>query len=101
MRAPFLPACIALAMLLAGCAADDAPVERVRVGADGTCDAGAVQDVLGTVATQDAGAALLQRSGARTLRWVPPRSAVTMDFRPDRLTVSYDDDMKITRIGCG
>jgi hypothetical protein len=34
------------------------------------------------------------------LRWVPPRTAVTMDYRPDRLTVSYDDAMVITKVSC-
>ena len=29
-----------------------------------------------------------------------PRTAVTMDFRPDRLTVSYDDAMVITQVSC-
>lgn len=65
------------------------------------CDAATVQEYLGQRATQELGAILLQRSGAQTLRWVPPNTAVTMDFRPDRLTVSYDDMMMIERISCG
>ncbi|HMO68727.1 MAG TPA: I78 family peptidase inhibitor, partial [Novosphingobium sp.] len=40
-------------------------------------------------------------TGARTLRWMPPRTAVTMDYRADRLTVSYDDNRIIERISCG
>lgn len=47
------------------------------------------------------GAELLAKSGARTLRWGPPRSAMTMDFRQDRLTVSYDDAMLVTSARCG
>jgi hypothetical protein len=43
----------------------------------------------------------LTLTGAKVLRWVPPRTAVTMDFRADRLTVSYDDNMTIDRISCG
>jgi len=35
------------------------------------------------------------------LRWGPPRSAMTMDFRQDRVTVAYDDAMIITHIACG
>ena len=97
------PAHLALASLLVGGCATAAPPEpeRVRVGADGACDATGVQASIGAMATQDLGARLLAGTGARSLRWVPPRTAVTMDFRPDRLTVAYDDDMKITRIGCG
>ncbi len=67
----------------------------------GECDAGSLQDHIGHRASAEAGATLLDLSGARTLRWVPPRTAVTMDFRPDRLTVTYDDDMIIERIACG
>jgi len=67
----------------------------------GECDASAVQDHVGHRASAEAGATLLRLTGARTLRWVPPRTAVTMDFRPDRLTVTYDDNMIIERITCG
>ena len=67
----------------------------------GECDASSVQDAIGQKATAELGAHLLELTGARTLRWVPPRTAVTMDFRPDRLTVSYNDDMVIERISCG
>lgn len=65
------------------------------------CDAELAQGLIGTAASETVGAELLELTGARTLRWVPPRTAVTMDFRPDRLTVSYDDDMIIERITCG
>ncbi len=90
---------------LAACATTSPPFDddgnpRVREPA-GACDAGMVQDHVGHRATAEAGATLLELTGARTLRWVPPRTAVTMDFRPDRLTVSYDDDMIIERITCG
>jgi len=70
------------------------PVEQI-------CDASALQEHIGHTASEKSGAILLGLSGARALRWVPPRTAITMDYRPDRLTVGYDDDMKITRISCG
>ena len=66
-----------------------------------TCDASGLQDHVGHTVSASSGATLLELSGARVLRWVPPRTAVTMDFREDRLTVSYDDEMRITRISCG
>jgi hypothetical protein len=47
------------------------------------------------------GAQLLAASGARTLRWGAPGMAMTMDFRADRLTVSYDEGMTITSARCG
>ena len=65
------------------------------------CDASGLEDHVGHEASDSSGATLLKLSGARTLRWVPPRTAVTMDYRSDRLTVSYDDDMVVTRISCG
>ncbi len=64
------------------------------------CDAKAAQGRIGATATAQLGAELLRLTGARTLRWVPPETAVTMDYRPDRLTVSYDRGMKITSISC-
>jgi hypothetical protein len=67
----------------------------------GECNADGAQAYLGEKATAALGARLLTETGARVLRWVPPRTAVTMDFRPDRLTVSYDDDYVIGRISCG
>ncbi|WAT17621.1 I78 family peptidase inhibitor [Aurantiacibacter sp. MUD11] len=96
---PFAP------LAIAACAATAPPLDEdgnppVREPA-GECDAEAAQHLVGATASPDLGAELLELTGARTLRWVPPRTAVTMDFRPDRLTVSYDDDMTIERITCG
>lgn len=90
----------ALALLLGACAttADGEPPRRELAG---ECDASSVQEHIGHRASAESGATLLRLTGARTLRWVPPRTAVTMDFRADRLTVSYDDDMVIERISCG
>lgn len=67
----------------------------------GECDATSVQGLIGERASEVIGARLLGETGARQLRWVPPDTAVTMDFRPDRLTVSYDANMVIERISCG
>lgn len=99
---------IALAVLaplaLGGCvtnAAGNPPTEPQRRMAQGSCDAAPAQSHLGHKASGEAGSKLLEITGARTLRWVPPRTAVTMDYRPDRLTVSYDDNYTITRISCG
>lgn len=89
----------AFALLLGACTTTGAePPQRELAG---ECDAAGVQDRVGQRATADLGGLLLRETGARTLRWVPPRTAVTMDFRADRLTVSYDDDMVIERISCG
>lgn len=97
MRQLLLPA-IAVTTLTA-CAT--MPADGPAAAPSGECDASGVQGSIGQAATSALGAQLLEATGATQLRWVPPRTAVTMDFRADRLTVSYDDDMLIERISCG
>ncbi len=77
-----------------------APVREKLVSEAGQCDAGALQSWVGSTATQDLAKHLLSESGARRFQWIPPRSQVTADYRRDRLRVSYDDEMTITRIAC-
>lgn len=85
---------------LTGCTTSNAEQRVERTDTPG-CDASGVQDRIGRTATLELGAELLAATGAKTLRWAPPRSAMTMDYRPDRLTVSYDDTLVIDRISCG
>jgi hypothetical protein len=96
----------ALAVLLAGCAAtpppeQSGPRERVLGGAGGTCMADAATPLIGQEATQALGQRALDLTGARLFRWAPPDSALTMDYRPDRVTVHYDRAMRVERIACG
>ena len=65
------------------------------------CDAAPAQSFAGRGATQEVGKAILKASGARSLRWGPPNSAWTMDYREDRVNVRYDAQMIITDIACG
>ncbi len=65
------------------------------------CHAEGLDQFIGQKATAETGAAMLKASGARTLRWGGPGMAMTMDYRADRLTVSYDRDMIIERASCG
>ncbi|KLI62998.1 I78 family peptidase inhibitor [Aurantiacibacter marinus] len=90
-------------LALAGCVATTQPAlgERPVREADRQCDASGVQDFIGRSATAQAGAQLLAATGSATLRWGPPRSAMTMDYRTDRVTIAYDDDLVIRRIVCG
>lgn len=66
-----------------------------------TCKADAAQSYVGQSVTPDLGAAILKATGARTLRWGPPRTAMTMDYRIDRVNIMYDDDSKVTQVTCG
>ena len=95
-------AALALASALAGCATGEQEAAPGTVaGGAMTCNAAQAQSHIGHDATQARGAAILKDSGARSLRWGPPRSAWTMDYREDRVNVRYDDAMKITEITCG
>jgi hypothetical protein len=67
----------------------------------GQCDPRPAAALIGQQASTDTGAQALRLTGARTLRWGPPRSAFTMDFSPMRVNVMYDDAMTITEVTCG
>ncbi|WP_420143783.1 I78 family peptidase inhibitor [Sphingobium sp.] len=69
--------------------------------AEGPCSNDGLAPFTGQKASAETGAALLKASGAKSLRWGGPGMAMTMDFRPDRLTVSYDEAMVITAARCG
>jgi len=91
-----------IGLALAGCAGTGETGGGPVAGApQGECNAEAAQSMVGQQASAEAGQRLLALTGARQLRWAPPNSAMTMDFRPDRLTVSYDASMRIERITCG
>ena len=93
-------AIVAALVALTACAtvpADgDPPVREI----EGSCRAEPGQRFIGTRATAEIGGQMLAATGATILRWVPPRTAVTMDFNANRLTVSYDDAMVITQVSC-
>jgi predicted methyltransferase len=65
------------------------------------CDVEKAQSFIGQPADDATVGKMKQATGARTARVVPPNGAVTMDFRPDRLTIATDEGGKITRVSCG
>lgn len=65
------------------------------------CDAKELQVLVGEQANDNTGKLALKKSYAKVLRWIPPNSAVTMDYRQDRLNISYDEDMQIQKVSCG
>ena len=86
---------------LGACATVDLdPVER-PVGTGQPCRDGAASGLVGKAASPDLGAEVMRLTGARIFQWVPPDTAVTMDFRPDRVRVSYDRAMRVTSVRCG
>lgn len=98
---------LATVLTVAGCAdpAREAPYTTTPVPVEQaggfTCAAEGVQYAIGQKTSVALGTKLVAESGSSTLRWMPPRSAATMDYRQDRLNIAYDDDMVITRINCG
>ena len=93
-----LPSCLILLTACAG-AGSEGPV--TVPSAEDSCRNDGLGRFAGQTASAELGAQLLAASGARTLRWGAPGMAMTMDFRADRLTVSYDEKMVITSVRCG
>ena len=91
------------ALPLAACAGaySEAPGSVPVNESGGECDAQPVQYHIGHEASAEMGATILRESGAKTLRWGPPNSAWTMDYRTDRVNVRYDENRKIIEITCG
>lgn len=90
------------ALPLAACTTANADGEAPPAPpAGGGCDAAPAQYHIGHDATAQMGAAILKDSGAATLRWGPPNSVWTMEYRADRVNVKYDENSKITEITCG
>ncbi len=96
-----------IALTLTGCVDPEreAPYTTVPVPAQEAggfeCSADTAQYAVGQKTSVALANELMKKTGSRTLRWIPPRTAVTMDFRSDRLNISYDDNMVIDRINCG
>ena len=89
------------AALASGCTTVPAtPVDRAP-GEGGSCTTDGTAEFVGQRATTAIGTEIIRRSGARTFQWVPPETAVTMDYREDRIRVSYDRAMAISGISCG
>lgn len=91
-------------LALAACATPEAEApapQPVAPPPSFICASEPVQYAIGQKTSVELGSKLVAESGSRTIRWLPPRSAATMDYRQDRLNVAYDDNMVITTINCG
>lgn len=85
---------VAIALLASGCAT--APSSNTA-----TCNADKAQALIGRPWSDELQPQALKLSGARTLRPIPPGTAVTMDYRADRLNVEIDAGGKVTAVRCG
>jgi len=95
-------------MALSACTVSEPPksspitVDSVSIEEAGgfLCDANPVQNYIKQNATSELGQEIINISGATILRWIPPRTAITKDFREDRINIYYDDALLITQISC-
>ncbi len=98
---------VLLPILLCGCADPkrEAPYTTSQVPIEKAggfeCDAKSVAYAKGQKATSELAGKLMKEAEASILRWIPPRTPVTMDYSPVRLNIEYDDAYKITDISCG
>jgi hypothetical protein len=87
-----VPAALGAILILAACVPEE---PNIALPAEDACGAAALQQLLGApVADQDFSAIAARRIMA-------DGSPMTMDYRADRLNVTYDAQGRITRIWCG
>lgn len=65
------------------------------------CSVERMIDMIGERATPSVVERAQRRSGARTVRRYDSGSALTMDFRPDRLNVEVGEFGRIVKLSCG
>ena len=91
-----------LLMTMSGCATPPpAGAEEVPVRGGGTCDSAKAQGLIGRARSEGVGAEALRLTGARTLRWIPEGTMVTMDYSEGRVNLHLDGKGKVVRIACG
>jgi hypothetical protein len=90
-----------LLLSASACAAVAPGAEEVPVHGAGKCDATRAQALTGQQASSALGAEALKMTGATRLRWIPIGTAVTMDYREDRLNIELNRNNRVTAIRCG
>ena len=101
MRAAFLT--LPLALAAGACMTTTPPIEGLTApdAPPASCEVTEAQQFIGRKATASLGNEILDMTQSRRLRWGPPDSMFTMDYREDRVNVIYDEQGLITRIYCG
>lgn len=91
---------VAALLAAAGCETvnDDIPANDDPRYACSTTNLGSL---VGQPATQRLGTEALRISNSRTIRWIRPGDAVTMDYRLDRLNIMLDAANVVTSFNCG
>lgn len=96
---------VGMALIAAGCAtspgesSSSAPTASRDVTA--TCDATHVRSLVGNSYSERLASDARRNSGAGDLRVVMPGQVMTMEYRPERLTIVVDDDGNVRSVRCG
>ena len=89
----------ACSVAVSACAtAEPIPVRGETAGR--TCDSSNIDDFVGRQRSPELEAQILEASSAAIVRWVPEGTAITMEFRSDRVTAYLDASGRIERISC-
>ena len=92
---------VALAAVLAGCAAGQPPIPVHGDDFERDCRVKNAGQFIGRPRISQTGAEILKATGSGVIRWVPFGAAVTMDYRTDRVTVRLGRDGRIVGVSCG
>nr|WP_294167282.1 I78 family peptidase inhibitor [uncultured Sphingomonas sp.] len=89
------------ALLLSGCVIFPVPVPVPQVAGAGECRNEGLERYTDQPASQQLGAEVQRMSGARVLQWVGFDTAVTMDYRPERVRIQLDRNNRVRSARCG
>jgi hypothetical protein len=92
-------AALAVSLVAACSTAPATPIHGVTPGHK--CEATGTDQFIGKIGSSETGASIMRVTHAAVLRWSPPNTMLTMDYREDRVTVWLDAAQKITKIRCG
>ncbi|MFR0693088.1 I78 family peptidase inhibitor [Enterobacterales bacterium AE_CKDN230030158-1A_HGKHYDSX7] len=92
---------------LAGCSSKDSAPDAAQPAADnppaltGTCNAKAVQSIVGKVVTPTLTEEARRDAGASVARVLTPHQPVTMEYNSQRLNIDVDDSQVVKQVSCG
>lgn len=92
---------------LAGCSAKDSSsdaattAEQTPPALSGTCDAKAVQSLVGKAITPTLAEEARRDAGASVARVLHPHQPVTMEYNSQRLNIDVDERNVVHQVSCG
>jgi uncharacterized lipoprotein YajG len=92
---------------LAGCSSKDSSSDAAPPATDnapamtGSCNAKAVQSIVGQVVTPTLTEEARRDAGASVARVLTPHQPVTMEYNSQRLNIDVDDNQVVKQVSCG